>query len=243
MAPATDTHDVVLVAFGSLSDPEPHQRGLEELAVRVGDMLPGWRVRGATLGHDGAVARAFEGLGPDAVVFPALMSDGFILRKVMRDALVAAGRGDAPVLRPLGLLPAFHEVCADMIRDALTNNRLQATRTTVVLAAHGSARGPRPAACARMLCGELERMTRVKAVTPGYLEEAPFLKDALAAAPSPSICLPCFVVSAFHASSDVPEAVDESGFTGPVLPVAGSMPGVAEVIAQEIQSTRQRGAA
>lgn len=234
MAQATEPREIVLIAFGSLSDPAPHQAGLERMAEKVADVLPGWTVRGATIGSEGAIARAFEGLSPDAAVFPALMSDGWILRRVLADALKAAGRGEAPVLKPLGLLPAFHEICAQMIRTALHEHGLSAPETTVVLAAHGSARGPRPAACARMLCTELERLTGVRAVTPGYLEEAPFLADALRDAPKPAICLPCFVVNAWHAANDVPEAVRDSGFTGPLLPAAGTEAGVPAVIAAEI---------
>ena len=234
MAPATDCRDVVLIAFGSISDPAPQQAALEAMAVRVGRELPGWRVRGATMAFEGAIARAFEGLSPGAAVFPVLMADGWILHRVLAEGLKAAGRADAPVMTPLGLLPAFHRICAGLIRDALAENGLAAAETTAVLAAHGSARGPRPAACARRLCAALERMTGVRAVTPGYLEEAPFLADALRAVRGPAICLPCFSTNAWHATNDVPQAVAESGFAGPVLPAAGTVPGVAELIAQQI---------
>ncbi|RVT81820.1 cobalamin biosynthesis protein CbiX [Rhodobacteraceae bacterium CCMM004] len=233
-APATDPREVVLIAFGSLSDPSPQDAAIAALAEEVAAERPGWRVRGATMAAEGSIAAAFDGLGPGAEVFPLLMSDGWLLRRVLRDALAAVGRGDAPPRTPIGLMPSFHAHCAGLIRDGLAQAGLAAADTTVVLAAHGSARGPRPAACARALCDELLRRTGVRAVVPGYLEEAPFLADALAAAPAPALCLPCFMTNAFHATSDVPGAVAESGFAGPVLAAAGTAPGIAALIADAL---------
>ena len=138
MAPATKAPAVVLIAFGSISEPDPQQDAVERIAADVAGHLPGWTVRGATMAADGAIARAFDGLGPDAVVFPLLMADGWILRRVLADALSAAGRGDVRVMKPLGLLPEFHEICAEMIRAALSENGLAAGETTVVLAAQGA---------------------------------------------------------------------------------------------------------
>ncbi len=234
MAPATDPRDVVLIAFGSVSDPDPQDAAILALAKRVAAALPGWRLRGATMACEGSIARAFDGLGPDAVVFPLLMADGWILRKVLREALRGAGRGEAALMTPLGLLPSFHAHCAEMIRDGLADAGLTASRTTVVLAAHGSARGPRPAACARALSAALAATTGVRAVIPGFLEEAPFLADALRAAPKPALCLPCFVTNAYHATNDVPEAVQQSGFDGPLLPAAGTVPAIIDLIVAEL---------
>lgn len=186
-----------------------------------------------------SILRAFEGLGDDALVFPLLMADGWILRKVLRDALKAAGQGGARVLTPLGLLSGFHALCADLVRDGLRQSGFDREETTVVLAAHGSARGPRPAVCARALCETLESATGVRRVVPGYLEEAPFLKDALAQVPKPAICLPSFVTNAYHATNDVPEAVAESGFVGPVLPAAGTVPEMVQLIADTLHAYGQ----
>jgi len=226
---------VVLIAFGSISDPMPQDSALRALAAKVDAKMPEWTVRGATMAAEGSIGRAFDGLEAGAVVFPLLMTDGLILRKVLRDALRSAGRGDASLLTPLGLLPAFHALCAGMIGEGLAKAGLERAETTVVLAAHGSARGPRPAACARALCETLLAQLGVRDVVPGYLEEAPFLKDVLRQATAPAICLPCFVTNAYHATSDVPEAIAESGFDGLVLPAAGTVPDMIDLIADTLQ--------
>ena len=233
-APATEPHEVVLVAFGSLSDAEALEEAVQDLTTDVAAELPDWTLRGATLGAEGAIARAFDGLSPEASVFPLMMSDGWLMRRVLPDALKAAGRGDTPVLTPLGLMPAFRDHCADMIRVGVAENGHPAEATSVVLAAHGSARGPRPAACTRALAEELARVTGVRAVVPGYLEEAPFLADALRDAPEPAICLPCFATNAWHVTGDVPQAVREACFTGLVLPAAGTVTGVEAIIARDL---------
>lgn len=235
-APATETRDVVLVAFGSLSDPVVLNDAILRLAERVAAEMPDWRIRGATLGAEGSLAAGFDRLDPEAAVFPLLMSDGWLLRRVLRDGLAGIGRGGAPLLTPLGLLPSFRAHCAEMIRSALAEHGLAAPDTSVVLAAHGSARGPRPAACARALSQGLADDTGVRAVIPGYLEEKPFLAETLRDAPRPAICLPCFVTNAYHATNDVPHAVAESGFAGPVLPAAGTLPGIPRLIADALRA-------
>ena len=224
------------MAFGSLADPDKLDRAIQEVTTLVAAELPGWTVRGATIGAEGSIARGFDGLSEAAAVFPLMMVDGWILRKILPEALAAAGRKSARILKPLGLLPAFRAACAEMIRDGLRDAGLEAAEATVVLAAHGSARGPRPAACARALADELQEATGVRAVLPGYLEEAPFLTDALRNASEPAICLPCFATNAWHATGDVPQAVRASGFRGLVLPTAGAAPAVPALIAQELEA-------
>ena len=237
MAPATNHREVVLVAFGSLAEPEVLDAAIQEVKAMVAAELPGWTVRGATIGAEGSITRGFDGLSESAPVFPLMMVDGWILRKILPEALAAAGRKGTRILKPLGLLPAFRMACAEMIRGGLREAGLEAADATVVLAAHGSARGPRPAACTRALAEELQEATGVKAVLPGYLEETPFLTDALRDAPEPAICLPCFASNAWHATGDVPRAVQESGFCGLVLPTAGTVPAVPAIIAQELEAT------
>lgn len=232
--PATDARAAVMVAHGSPSDPDQQEAALERLAADVAAEMPGWQVRGATLAAGDALGRAFEGLPGGTPVFPVFMADGFFVGRVLPERLRAIGRGEARVLAPLGLLPAFSDHCAGMIRAALEGSGILPGAATVILAAHGSARGPRPAACARSLARELERLTGVREVRAAFIEEPPFLTDILRATEAPAICLPCFATDAGHATGDVPDAVETSGFAGQVLPVAGTAPGIARLIAREI---------
>ncbi len=60
-------------------------------------------------------------------------------------------------------------------------------------------------------------------MTTGFVEETPSLADA-ARDLTPAICLPFFALRAGHVVDDVPAALAEAGFTGPLLPAIGEHP-------------------
>jgi sirohydrochlorin ferrochelatase len=227
----------VLVAHGAPSDPAPVDEAMQMLAQQVAARLPGWTVRGATLAADGSLKRAFTGLSDRAIVFPVFMSDGWILGRILPDCLKTLGRAGTPILPPLGNVPAFRTHCADMVKAAISQGDLAPARTTIVLAAHGSARGPVPGAWAKKLATELALACGVRTVIPAFLEEDPFLGDVLRMVPGPAICFPCFATNAGHATQDVPDAVAQSGFTGIVLPTAGTVPVVSRIIARHLMQS------
>lgn len=227
--------EVVLIAHGAPSDPDPTDRALQQLADAVATELPGWHIRGATLAAPGALARAFDGLSPEAVVFPVFMCDGWIIRGILPDCLAQISRAGTQVLTPLGQVPGFRFFCTDLLATEMREAGLTPSETTVVLAAHGSARGPIPKAWAAGLAREICDLSAVRMVIPAYLEEAPYLSDVLSMVPEPAICLPGFATNAGHATGDVPAAITESGFAGLVLPTLGTQPGIAHLIAHELR--------
>ncbi|ABV94904.1 cobalamin (vitamin B12) biosynthesis CbiX protein [Dinoroseobacter shibae DFL 12 = DSM 16493] len=229
--------EAVLIAHGAPSDPEPTELALQQLARDVAAELPGWRVRGATVAAPGALERAFDGLSPEAVVFPVFMCDGWIIRRILPDCLAAIGRAGTRVLTPLGQVPGFRFHCAQMLTAAMAEAGLTPSETTVVLAAHGSARGPIPEAWAAGLARDITDLTDLRMVIPAYLEQAPYLADVLAMVPGPAICLPGFATNAGHAMGDVPEAIAQSHFAGLVLPTVGTTPGIVHLIARELQAS------
>jgi sirohydrochlorin ferrochelatase len=232
--------EVVLIAHGSPSDPAPAEAALQALAGVVAEALPGWVVRSATLAAPGSVKLAFDGLSASATVFPVFMSDGWILRHILPKLLAEAGREATEVRTPLGQLPGFRDHCARMVLDVVAEADMPMDQTTVVLAAHGSARGPLPAAWANGLAQDLARLTGIGTVTAAFLEQEPALETTLARVAGPAICLPVFATNCSHAIGDVPEAARASGFAGRVLPAAGTVPGVVSLIAQALRDTSPR---
>ncbi len=228
-APATEAAEAALiVAHGSPSDPAPQEAAIAALAVAVAARLPGWRITGATLAAPGALGRALEA-GP-AWIYPLFMSDGWFVSRELPRRLAAAGRAEVAILPPLGLDPALAALCAACAREAATGAGYAIAETTVILAAHGSPRDPRPAAAAGNVARRLRATGGFRAVATGFVDESPRLADALRVG-GPALCLPFFAARAGHVTGDLPEAVAEAGFRGPVLGPIGADPGVPDLIA------------
>lgn len=216
------------MAHGSPSDPAPQEAAIAALARTVAARLPGWRIMGATLAAPGVLERALEA-GPTSV-YPLFMSDGWFVSRELPRRLGAAGRADIAILPPLGIDPALAALCASCAREAAAAAGFAIAETTVILAAHGSPKDPRPAAAAGNVAQSLRETGGFRAVATGFVDEAPRLADALRVE-GPALCLPFFAARAGHVTGDLPEAVAEAGFRGPVLGPIGADPGVPDLIA------------
>ncbi len=216
MAPVIDA---LIVAHGQPGDPGPQQAALEALAAKVGALLPDWAVGGATLAAPGAL---------EAVqarrVYPFFMAEGWFTGRELPRRLRAAGMGNARVLRPFGVDPALTELCQAKARAAAP---AAPADCTLVLAAHGSQRSQTSADSARAMAA---RLTGWRRVVTGFVEQAPYLSDA-ARLDGPALCLPFFALTADHVTDDLPEALAQAGFRGPLLPPIGAADEVPALIA------------
>ncbi|MCB1372036.1 MAG: cobalamin biosynthesis protein CbiX, partial [Rhodobacteraceae bacterium] len=64
----------------------------------------------------------------------------------------------------------------------------------------------------------------------GFVDEEPRLAVA-ARLPGPALCLPFFAARNSHVEVDLPEALAEAGFPGPILPPVGTDAAVPRIIA------------
>lgn len=228
----------LLLAHGSPSDPAPQEDVITALAAEVGLLAPGWRVRGATLAAPGALNAAAE---PGATVYPLFMSDGWFVSRETPRRLALAGAGDARILSPLGLDPRLPALCACRAVEAARAAGFDVTQAALILAAHGSPKDPRPARAAQAAAEAIARLAPFRCVTACFVEEAPYLAEGLAAA-APALCLPFFAIRAGHVTGDLPKAVVETGFTGPVLDPIGCDPEIAALIAATLAAAAVEGA-
>lgn len=234
----TDTRPLaVLVAHGQPSAPEPPEAHLAALAREVAGHLPGWQVRSATLSTPG---RLEQDMQDGAVVYPFFMARGWFTGRILPRRL------DGMQYRlacPFGLDPALPALAAAALLSEHQSLGWGAEAVQVLLAAHGSARGLKAAEAAQAFAAALTAELPGAGIRCGFVEQEPSIAAAARSLPGRTLCLPFFAQSGDHVKDDVPEALRDGGFQGSLLPAAGSLPGVAALIATAIRRAAAEPAA
>lgn len=105
---------------------------------------------------------------------------------------------------------------------------------TLVLAAHGSA-DPRSAAVTRAVAGRIRRLRPWLDVRPAFLEQTtPNLRDVLVGAPGHGAVVPFLLADAYHARTDIPAMIAESGAAFDQAGVLGEDPALLSVLRQRL---------
>lgn len=230
-APATE---VLIVSHGSPSDPAPQEAFVRDLAWQVAHET-GAEVRGATLAADGALEAAVAGLSVP-VVFPHFMADGWFVSTNLQNRLSRAGLKDWTTLAPLGLLPSLVPLARRRVVAEMATAGFVPADCTLVIAAHGSPSNPRPAQATERFARALRDGSGPGALRLGFVDEEPSLADA-ARVRGPALVLPFFAARSGHVLMDLPEALEEAGFTGPVLPPIGIWTEIPALISAAIRHT------
>ena len=68
-----------------------------------------------------------------------------------------------------------------------------------------------------------------------FVDQEPFLAEGLSVR-GPALCLPFFATAASHVEEDLPEAVAEAGFAGPVLEPIGRAPRAPAFVARRLSA-------
>ena len=239
MAPVTD-QQAILVSHGSPSRPDEQQTAISALADRVGTLLPGWQVRGATLAAEGAITAALEG-AQNPLVYPVFMAPGWFTDVCLPERL-----GSTPVrqMAPLGLDPSLPALVHSELEAMLAGRGQSVHDTAVVVAAHGSPSHPENGAAVRRFAQAFQNRAKPRSLDLGFIEEPPYLHN-VAHVPKPAACVPFFAIAAGHVLDDVPRALSRAGFVGSVLPPMIGYRGLPILIAEALlrETTKQRCAA
>lgn len=222
----------LIVAHGQPSDPVPAAAEIAALAQRVGDHLPGWRVRAATLAAEDDLRAAVAALaGAPLRVYPLFMADGWFTQSHLPARLAGAGAGAMTLLAPFGLDPAVQALTIRLAQDAQA-----AGATDLLLAAHGSLRSEAPARVAREVAARIAAATGLARVEAAFIDQSPRLAEVAATLPPTAACLPFFAARGGHVLLDLPQALAEAGFAGPLLPPVGVHPEVPVLIAAALRA-------
>lgn len=227
------TRSALIVAHGQPSDPAPAEADLATLAGRIAARLPGWRVASATLADPDSLRAALQSVD-DPVVFPFFMADGWFIRERLPDRLAASGATELRVLPPFGLMPMTLALASGIAGRAVADAGWDEAEATLVLAAHGSGRSRHPAEAARATAAAIARARRFAEIRTGFVEEPPYLADALRGVGERALCLPLFVARWGHVLTDLPEAIADAGFSGRSLAPIGTHSEVPRLIADAL---------
>jgi sirohydrochlorin ferrochelatase len=105
---------------------------------------------------------------------------------------------------------------------------------TLVLAAHGSA-DPRSAAVTHAVAGRIRRLRPWLDVRAAFLEQtSPSLPETLRTVPDGGVVVPFLLADAFHARTDIPTMIDESGAKVAQAEVLGEDPALLAVARQRL---------
>lgn len=220
----------IIVSHGQPSAPDPAEAALAELAHRVAACLPDWQIRSATLAKPGQLERVME---EDALVYPFFMSSGWFTSQVLPKRLQGFSYRQ---LSPFGQDRDLPALTAEILRQQAQARGLSLNDSgPLLLAAHGSARGPKAAEATENFAANLRQALPDCEIATGYIEEAPSLSQTAAAHPDAQLCLPFFAQSGDHVTGDIPSLLQEADFKGEILPSLGCFPEMARMIATALQ--------
>lgn len=225
----------LIVAHGQPSDPKPPERWLADFASQVNALLPDWHIRSATIAMPEALENQSLEMDQDGLVFPMFMADGWFVGRVLPRRL--KGR-NLRILPPLGFHPDLPDLAADLIQSHLAAQDWREADTHLLLAGHGSAKGDKAALSTRNFAEALSHRLPEIDIIQGLIEESPFIFDAARNLGDQAICLPFFALEGGHCKEDIPEALDNAGFTGLRLPPLGHAETLPQLVAQTLESER-----
>ncbi len=178
-----------------------------------------------------AVADAAATGAPRLAVFPLFMADGYFVQKV-RDRINALGLTPEPqILTPLGLAPELPDILVAEALATAAAAAFDAARSRLLVVGHGSKLGPASATATRKVAARAALARRFASVATAFLEEEPFVEDALRASTAPTVVAGFFFGDGMHAGEDVPDAIEETGANAVYTGAIGNSPAVAPLIA------------
>lgn len=241
--PATDrVSALILVAHGDRGGEGDNQAVLEH-AARVKRSAPLWEVKAGVLNGSPSLEDALAGVAAfnRIHILPMLMSEGYFTETVIPSRLKAAtksGELNQPIVHPaIGVSDAVSDLVARLAAEGAAKIGCRSAAITVLLAGHGARTNSR----ARQAIEEHAQALRAKRtfarIDAAYLEEGPFLADAIRGLNRPTVVIGMFISDGLHAGEDTPALLrqaptDRVHYTGAI----GAHPALSDLIARQLNS-------
>ncbi|WP_334150004.1 sirohydrochlorin chelatase [Hyphomicrobium sp.] len=187
-----------------------------------------------------AVTNAAASGASRIAVYPLFMADGYFVQKV-RERVLAAGTTPEPlILTPLGLDPGLPDILVQEAEAVAPRRGFEPLKSRLLIVGHGSKLGPASATATRKAAARVALARRFASVTTAFLEEEPFVEDALRTSTVPTIVAGFFFGDGLHAAEDVPDAITETGANAIYTGAIGNSPAVAPLIAATLTAAINR---
>lgn len=225
----TDRPVILLAAHGERGGAANNER-LARIVEAVGALVPEADVGSVLVNVDGLTEKTLAACGERPVLcLPLLFSDGFFYERRLKPAFVGTRHVLAP---PLALWRSFAPFLADNLALRTISH---AADPRVVLVAHGSKQpaqqAGRSAVCARQVAALMQ--ARYGRVEVGFLEEAPFAREVIAATEAPWSAIGLFLGEGMHGGEDFDVLVATATNRPVAAFTAGELPGLPGLIAAE----------
>jgi sirohydrochlorin ferrochelatase len=231
--PSGPAAGLLIVAHGDRRRTAAGSRALLAHAARIAARWPCMPVRVAVLHGEPSLQQAFSTtseLEGTLLVYPFFITDGHGVGEMLTKHPSEFGRRNMCLMPPFGFDPALPSLLLNASLSAAEAAGFVPGRTGLLLVAHGRRLSRKPAAAIVGIAADLRSRDIFASVEPAFLEQQPFLRDALKSCAHPTVVAGCFAGEGFHACVDVPAAVEEVGkdvvYTGPI----GAHPEVAGLI-------------
>lgn len=225
------TFNALIVSHGQPSNPEAGEAEIAALASAVAQHVPEAQIDGVTLAAKGRI-EALSAERPGALVYPMFMADGWFTQSQLPKRLTDTV---GPQMVSFGLDCTLPMLAARWLRQVCKYGTIDPSDCDLVIAGHGSGKSRRVSEATRAFAERVAEDFKPRSVRCGFVEEDPFLKDALSGLGPNAICLPFFAARRGHVLDDLPEAVAASGFQGIVLDPIGLHPEVPKMIADALR--------
>jgi sirohydrochlorin ferrochelatase len=142
--------------------------------------------------------------------------------------------------RPLGLHPALARLVAARAAEALARNHWTADQADILLIAHGSKISAASRRATELQAARLRALGLFGAVSTAFLEQKPFLPEALASMRGPVVAVGLFAARGMHADQDIMRMLADSRRTDvDYLGAIGADADIPDVIVDVVDTMRQ----
>ncbi len=184
-----------------------------------------------------ALAQAEASGAKQIIIYPLFMSAGYFVKTVLADRVAAAGmKTPTGILQPFGLDKRVPLLMLENTLRVAKGAGLDPATTRLLVAGHGSKFGSENADSTKRAARSLSPHSPFARIETAFLEEAPFIADALGNYSGTSVVAGFFSGDGMHAGDDIPEAIQQSGaralYAGPI----GLHPRIPELIASCVHS-------
>jgi sirohydrochlorin ferrochelatase len=169
------------------------------------------------------------------IIYPFFMASGFFVNVRIPERIGALGLADrCRILAPLSAAERLPALIRDAAAEQATRLGLDPRASRLLLVGHGSKGSRASAEATTMVAACLREIAGFRLIQTAFLEEAPFLDEAVASVTMPTVVVGFFNGDGLHARDDVPAALASYGAPITYTGAVGAMPGVSEIIRGEV---------